>query len=339
MKVTILAIDLAKDVFQLHGNDESGHCVLKRRLRRSELLEFMTNIPLCTVAMEACSTSNYWGREFRRLGHEVRLISPQFVKPFVKTNKNDSADAEAIAEAAVRPSMRFVPVKELWQQELQALHRARSLLVQQRVALTNALRGFLREMGFVCASGDKSLNELISSLLADEEKFSGVFRDLLIRLSDAVAMTQDQVSALEVQLKAIAKKDVSCVRIQKIPGVGPITATALIAAIGDAKNFKNGRNLSAWLGLVPKQRSSGNKDQLLGISIRGDGYLRSLLIHGARAVIQFAEGKEDLRSKWALRKVNERGKNKAVVALANRNARVIWALLARNQEYREPVAA
>lgn len=338
MNISVLAIDLAKDVFQLHGNNEAGKCVLKRRLRRSELLKFIVNLPKCKIVMEACSGSNYWAREFIKMGHEAQLIAPQFVKPFVKTNKNDSADAEAIAEAAMRPNMRFVPLKEVWQQELQSIHRARTLMVAQRIAFSNALRGFLREQGHICGNGEKSLNQLVSNLLSDELKFSGLFRDLLIRMLSNIEQMQKEINHLERQIKNFAANDERCVRLQEINGVGPITASAVVAAIGDAKNFKNGRHFSAWLGLVPRQNSSGGKEVLLGISKRGDGYLRSLLIHGARASLQFAKDRDDYRSKWTLKKAETRGNNKATVALANRNARVIWALLAKNETYKPLVA-
>ncbi len=338
MNISILAIDLAKDVFQLHGNDLSGKCILRKKLRRSELLPFIANLPRCKIVMEACSGAHYWSREFIRLGHEALMISPQFVKPFVKTNKNDSADAEAIAEAAMRPSMRFVPLKEVWQQELQTLHRARSLMIAQRVALSNALRGFLREQGQVCRSGERPLSQLVNELLSDELKFSGVFRDLLVRMLESIQSIQKEIDHFEQQIKNFANSDERCQRIQEINGVGPLTASAIIASMGNPKNFKNGRHFSAWLGLVPKQNSSGGKEQLLGISKRGDSYLRSLLIHGARASLQFAHKHEDYRSKWCLKKVETRGMNKATVALANRNARVIWALLAKNETYK-PIAA
>ncbi len=338
MNISLLAIDLAKDVFQLHGNNSEGLCVLRKKLRRSQLLQFVANLPPCKVVMEACSSSNHWGREFSKLGHEVRLISPQFVKPFVKTNKNDSNDAEAIAEAAVRPAMRFVPIKEIWQQELQALHRARSLFVAQRIALTNSVRGFLREQGQFCEAGTNSIRKAVGQVLSDELKFSGIYRDLLMRMLASIESIQKQIEVLDQQIKKIADTDERCVRIQKINGVGPMTATAIVAAAGDSKNFKNGRHFSAWLGLVPRQKSSGGRDQLLGISKRGDAYIRCLLIHGARAALQFANKREDYRSKWATRKAEERGKNKAAVALANRNARVIWAMLARNECYK-PIAA
>ncbi len=337
MNISILAIDLAKDVFQLHGNSEAGKCVLRKKIRRSELLPFIAILPKCKIVMEACSGAHYWSREFVKLGHEALMISPQFVKPFVKTNKNDTADAEAIAEAAMRPSMRFVPIKEIWQQELQTLHRARSLMIAQRVAISNALRGFLREQGFVCKSGEKPLYRLVSELLRDEIKFSGTFRDLLMRLLSNIEGVQKEIDHFEKQIKKFASHDERCKRIQEVNGVGPLTASAIIASMGDPKNFKNGRHFSAWLGLVPRQNSSGGKEQLLGISKRGDSYLRSLLIHGARAALQFAHKHEDYRSKWSLKKVETRGMNKATVALANRNARVIWAMLAKNEVYR-PIA-
>jgi transposase len=338
MNISVLGIDLAKDVFQFHGNDASGKCVLKKKLRRSEVLNFVANLPSCKIAMEACAGSNYWARELIKLGHEAVLIAPQFVKPFVKTNKNDSADAEAIAEAAIRPNMRFVPIKEIWQQELQALHRSRSLMVSQRVAFANALRGLLHEQGLVCASGEKPLYDLVNVILNEEQKFSGMFRDLLNRLMKSIKELQKEIDHLEKQVKKFADTDDRCKRIQEINGVGPITASAIVAAVGNPSNFKNGRHFSAFLGLVPRQNSSGGKEKLLGISKRGDGYLRSLLIHGARAALQFAKKHDDYRSKWVIKKAAERGHNKATVALANRNARVIWALLAKNETYK-PIAA
>jgi transposase len=336
--INVLAIDLAKDIFQVHCNDETGKAVLRKKLRRSEVLAFVANTPRCLVAMEACGSANHWAREFKKMGHEVVLIAPQFVKPFVKTNKNDAADAEAIAEAATRPNMRFVPVKEIWQQELQAIHRARSLMVSQRVAMANALRAFLNEQGLVCASGEKPIYALAGEVLSEETKFSGIFRDLLIRMMASIQGLQKEIDHLEKQIKRFADTDERCKRIQEINGVGPITACAIVAAVGNPKNFKNGRHFSAFLGLVPKQNSSGGKEKLLGISKRGDGYLRSLLIHGARAVLQFSAKREDYRSKWVTKKALERGHNKATVALANRNARVIWALLAKNETYK-PLAA
>jgi transposase len=230
--------------------------------------------------------------------------------------------------------MRFVPLKEIWQQELQAIHRARSLMVAQRVAMANALRAFLSEQGLVCSSGEKPIYAMVKEILSDEIKFSGIFRDLLIRLMNHIQLLQKEIDHLEKQIKKFADTDDRCKRIQEINGVGPITACAIVATIGNANNFKNGRHFSAFLGLVPKQNSSGGKEKLLGTSKRGDGYLRSLLIHGARAVLQYSAKRDDYRSKWVTKKALERGNNKATVALANRNARVIWALLAKNETYK-----
>jgi transposase len=234
--------------------------------------------------------------------------------------------------------MRFVPIKEIWQQEQQALHRSRTLLVSQRVAAANSLRGILSEFGLVCSSGEKSIYKRVSELLLNAEAYSGMFRDLLMRLMSNIQVIQKEIDHLEKQIKKFADTDDRCARIQAIDGVGPITASAIVAAAGTAQNFKNGRQFSAFFGLVPKQNSSGGKDRLLGISKRGDGYIRALLIHGARSVLQVAPKRKDYRSKWVTKKSVERGHNKAVVALANRNARVIWALLAKNETYK-PLAA
>jgi transposase len=230
--------------------------------------------------------------------------------------------------------MRFVPIKEVWQQEWQFLHRTRSLYIAQRIAMSNALRGFLREQGFVCAKGEKPLFKLASELLQKENEHSWLTRDLLVRILDNIRAIQSNIDHFEAQIKKLATSDDRCKRVQKIEGVGPITASAIVAAIGSPNHFKNGRHFSAWLGLVPRQHSSGGKETLLGISKRGDGYLRSLLIHGARAALKTAHKRDSYRSQWVVRKATERGKNRATVALANRNARVIWALLAKNETYK-----
>jgi transposase len=335
MEISVLAIDLAKSVFQLHGNDANGRCLLRKKLRRSELRPFIALLPPCIVAMEACSGAQYWAREFRSFGHEVRLIAPQFVKPFVKTNKNDSADAEAIAEAAVRPNMRFVPIKERWQQDLLAIHRTRSLLIGHRVAVSNALRGFLAEQGLVFATGDGALKKGLQELLGRSEAAVSVeFAEILQALSGQLRRLAEQIEELDRKLEAVARRDERCKRLQKIEGVGPIISTAILGTIGDAREFKNGRQLSAFWGLVPRQSSSGGKQQLLGISKRGDGYIRKLLIHGARSAVQWAGKKDTQRNRWVLEKVRTRGMNKATVALANKNARVIWAVLAKGEHYR-----
>lgn len=334
MKVSLLAVDLAKSIFQIHGVDEKGKAVLKRKLRRPELVPYIANIPPCRIVMEACGSSYHWARRFQAHGHEVLLISPQFVKPFVKTNKNDAADAEAIAEAASRPNMRFVPLKQLWQQDVQCLHRIRQRLVKNRTALSNEIRGLLNEYGIVFAQGFSSLRKNLSLALADESNdlslsMRQVFSELLQELSD----TETQIESYDAKIQQVFEKNESCQRIRAIKGIGPITATAILAAVGDPKVFQNGRQFSAWLGLVPRQYSSGGKNSLFGISKRGDTYLRSLLIHGARAALKTAPYRKDRLSLWALQKQQSRGFNKAAVALANKHARIIWALLAHQKDY------
>lgn len=253
----------------------------------------------------------------------------------MKTNKNDSADAEAIAEAAARPNRRFVPIKERWQQDLLVLHRARELLISHRIALTNALRGFLAEQGLVFAKGDTALKRGIQeSLGRQEQAFSTGFTQILQALCTQVRLLNEQIEELDRKIQSIAKSDERCQRLQQIEGVGPVISTAIVGTIGDAREFKNGRQLSAFFGLVPRQSSTGGKQQLLGISKRGDGYIRKLLIHGARAAVQWADKKDTARNRWVLEKVRTRGMNKATVALANKNARVIWAVLAKEQPYR-----
>ena len=339
MEITLLGIDLAKTVFQLHGNDRHGRCVLRKKLRRPELYEFITKLPPCIIGMEACSGAHYWGRRFEEAGHSVRLISPQFVKPFVKANKNDANDAEAIAEAVARPSMRFVPIKAPWQLEIQAIHRARSLLVCQRVALGNAIRGFLGEQGIALPQGKAQLQKWFSEELMHNESLSESFKDMLCQLWEEYQSLQQKEAVLLAKIEKIAKSDERIQRLQKIEGVGPLIATAAVAAIGDPKHFKNGRQFSAWLGLVPRQNSSGGKQVLSGISKRGDRYLRSLMVHGGRSVINAAKRGNAHRSGWILEKERTRGANKTAVAIANHNARVIWALLAKGESYREQKTA
>ena len=334
MTINLLAIDLAKNVFQLHGNDEKGRCVLKKKIKRLELFNFIQLLPPCVIAMEACSGAHYWACRFQEAGHRVQLISPQHVKPFVKANKNDANDAEAIAEAASRPSMRFVPIKTNWQLELQALHRSRSLLITHRVALGNAIRAFLIEQGIALPEGKSALQNWLSSELLTSN-LSESFKELIQTLyAEYLSLSQREALLLN-KLEKIAKTDERAKRIQKIDGVGPLIATAMVASMGDPKHFKNGRQFSAWLGLVPKQHSSGGKQVLLGISKRGDSYLRSLLVHGARSVINAAKRGNAHRSDWILEKVRTRGPNKTAVAIANHNARVIWALIAKGEDFKE----
>ena len=333
MEITVLAIDLAKEVFQLHGTDAQGRAVLKKRLRRSELRVFVANLKPCIIGLEACGGSHYWAREFQKFAHEVRLISPQFVKPFVKSQKNDSNDAEAIAEAVIRPSMRFVPVKQEWQQDIQNIHRIRQRLVRSRTALGNEIRGLLSEYGIVLPRKISNLRKLLPSIL-ETQSLSSLAQRSFGRLLQEMRDIEEKIAAHEKEIEEIFKASEMARRIEKIPGVGVLTATALTGAVGDARAFKNGRQFAAWLGLVPRQNSSGGKTQLLGISKRGDVYLRTLLIHGARSALMRASRRTDRRSRWAVELAKNRGFNRATVALANKTARIIWVLMARGEEYR-----
>jgi len=331
---TLLGIDIAKDVFQLHGVDDKGKSVLRRKLTRTKLAEFMAKLPLCVSVMEACGGANYWYRKFKAMGHEVRLISPQFVKPFVKTNKNDPNDAEAICEAASRPSMRYVSPKSIEQQDLQAVHRIRTRLVEERTALINQIRGLLAEYGVVVPKGINQIRKKLPEILEDaENELSHLGRELFFDLYQEISEIDEKIEKYSVKLGSIFASNELCQRISKIEGIGIISATAVIAAIGDPKTFKNGRHFSAFLGLVPRQSSSGNKQKLLGISKRGDAYVRTLLIHGARSVVRTVGSREDSRSQWIRNLKERRGANKTAVALANKNARIIWALLAKEKHY------
>jgi transposase len=335
-KVTLLGIDLAKNVFQLHGVDDKGKPVLIRKLTRNKLMEAMTKQPPCTVVMEACGGANYWSRKFKQMGHEVKLISPQFVKPFVKTNKNDRNDAEAIVEAASRPTMRFVSPKTVEQEDIQMVHRVRSRLIQERTALVNQIRGLLAEYGIVVPKGINKIRKALPGILEDaknELSHSGrlIFNDLYEEIEEK----DKKIKKYDMKLEVIFKTNEACQKIEKIEGIGIIAATAIVATIGDPKVFKNGRHFAAFLGLVPRQCSSGNKQRLLGISKRGDIYIRTLLIHGGRSVVRCVDNKEDPRSKWIKNIKERRGTNKAAVALANKNARIIWAVLAKNEQYRK----
>ena len=333
--IKVLGIDLAKDVFQLHGTDAKGNRILTKRLSRGKLIEYMANVTPCLVGIEACGGAHYWARVFEEHGHTVKIISPQFVKPYVKSTKNDARDAEAIAEAVTRPNMRFVPKKTMEQQDVLLLHRARELAIKQRTAHGNQLRGLLAEYGIVVAKGLSHLNKLPEILEMEEDKLSSVSKEVFFQLYEQLKTYAEQVVYYEKKIHSHAATDPRCVAVQAIEGVGPITASAIVATIGDAHAFKNGREVSAWLGLVPKQNSSGNKIVLGGISKRGDRYVRKLLVHGARTVVNTCDNKADRKNQWVTDKKQRCGYNKAAVALANKNARVIWALLATGECYRK----
>jgi transposase len=333
--ITILGIDLAKLVFHVVGMDDAGHVVLRKRLTRSALLPFIANLPPLRIGMEACGSAHYWARQFREHGHEVRLIAPQFIKAYVKSPKNDARDAEAICEAVTRPTMRFVPIKRVEQQDLQALHRIRERLIKARTALVNEIRGLLSEYGIILPQSLTKFRALIvEKLEADQAKLTALSTEVFRHLYEEFLALEKRLAYYNEKLTAIGQAHPACQRLQTIPGIGPVSATALIAAIGDVTQFKNGRQLAAWLGLVPREHSTGGKPRLLGISKRGDRYLRKLLVHGARATLRWVDTKSDDRSRWLKALIARRGKNRATVALANKNARIAWALLAHNQEYR-----
>jgi transposase len=306
----------------------------KKRLTREALLPFIAQLSPVVIGMEACGGAHYWARCLREQGHEVKLMAPQFVKPYVKSNKNDMRDAEAIAEAVTRPSMRFVPVKDVAQQDIQALHRVRERLVTARTALVNEMRGLLAEYGIVLPQGlAKFRQALMSTLEAEHTKLTPLGQELFHKLFGELGKLDAELAYYQDKLEALAQAHPVCQRLLTIPGIGPLTATALIAAVGDAGVFKNGRQFAAWLGLVPKQYSTGGQTRLLGISKRGDSYIRKLLIHGARATLRWARTKADRRSQWIRGLLDRRGWNWTAVAVANKNARIVWALLSRGGVY------
>jgi transposase len=338
--IAVLGIDIAKLVFHVVGMDEAGHVVLRKRLTRSALLTFIANLPPLRIGMEACGSAHYWARRFREHGHDVRLIAPQFIKAYVKSPKNDTRDAEAICEAVTRPTMRFVPIKRVEQQDLQALHRVRERLIKARTALVNEIRGLLSEYGIILPQSLTKFRALIVDKLQEEEaKLTTMSAELFWQLYDEFRALEKRIGYYDEKLTAMGQAHPACQRLQTIPGIGPVSATALIAAIGDATQFKNGRQLAAWLGLVPREHSTGGKPRLLGMSKRGNIYLRKLLVHGARATLRWIDTKNDERSRWLRALIARRGKNRAAVALANKNARIVWALLAHDQEYHARIPA
>ena len=339
MNIATVGLDLAKNVFQAHGVDERSRPVLKKQLKRDQVAAFFANLPPCLVGMEACGSAHHWARKLQSLGHTVRLMAPQFVKPYVKTNKNDAADAEAICEAVARPNMRFVPPKNIEQQAVLALHRVRQGFVKARTAQANQIRGLLAEYGLIISKGIRFVTSRVPELIEDASNdIPGSFRLLVQRLLDHLKELDRQVDELEDQIRAWHRDNPASCKLAQVPGIGPITASALVATIGDARTFENARQLSAWMGLVPRQSSSGGVPTLLGISKRGDTYLRTLMIHGARSVLRVAQSKPDDTS-WAHRVQQRRNHNIAAVALANKNARVVWALLARDREFRPDYTA
>ena len=334
MDIKVIGLDLAKNVFQVAGLDAGGRTVLRRQLRRSEVLGFFANQPPVLVGMEACGGAHYWAREIAKLGHSVKLMNPKYVKPYVKTNKNDRADAAAIAEAATRASVRAVPVKQAWQQDLQSVHRVRTQLMRERVAVGNQIRGLLAEYGIVVAKGGAALKRALAQVLEEADNaLSSLMRQLLAERYERWGALAAQITDYDRMLTRAAREHPACSALLEVPGIGVMGATALVVQVNDARHLKNGRELAACQGLVPRHSGTGGKEWLGHISKRGDGYVRTLFVHGARAVLRTAPRKTDRLSRWALELSKRRGPNIAAVAVANKMARIAWVILARGQRY------
>jgi transposase len=329
--VTTVGIDLAKNVFSVHGVDTSGREVLRRTVRRDQLMALIVQLPTCLIGMEACSGAHEWARQFAVLGHAVRLMAPKFVAPYRKSGKNDGNDAEAICEAVTRPNMRFVPIKSVEQQSILCLHRTRQGFVEERTATFNRIRGLLAEFGHVLPQRAVEVRRRLPELL---EQLPALAARALTDLQAHVRALDQHILNYERELERLARTDERAKRVQELYGVGPLSASAIIASVGNAHEFQNGRQFAAWLGLVPRQYSTGGKTRLGHITRRGDPYLRTLLIMGARAVLQAASRRQDRLSRWALSVRERRGYHRACVAIAAKNARIVWALLSNNQPLR-----
>jgi transposase len=338
MKVTTVGLDLAKSVFTVHGVDERSNTVLRKSVGRAKLLELFAQLPVCVVGMEACSGAQHWARELRKLGHDPRIMAAEFVEPYRRGGKNDANDAAAICEAVSRPQMHFVALKSVEQQAVVAVHRLRQGLVEERTALANRLRGLLTEYGVVVGVGLDRLRRALPEILEDGDNgIPGIAREVFADVGQQLRELDARIAAYDRRIAALARASAPVQRLMKIEGVGPVTATALVAAVGDAKVFRSGRQFAAWLGLTPRQHSTGGKQRLGAMTKHGDVYLRTLLIHGARAVLRVTPKRSDAKSRWAESLRRRRPDNVAAVALAAKHARIIWALLARAQDY-QPAA-
>jgi transposase len=335
MDVKVVGVDIAKRYFQVHGISVSGVVTIRRKISRDGFLKLFADLPPCLVGLEAGSGAHYWAREIARLGHDVKLMPPQFVRPYVKTNKNDAADAEACCEAVQRPGMRFVPVKSVEQQAAMALHRVRDHLVRQRTGTINALRGHLAEYGIIAAALRGGLNQLFSIIEAEEsdEYLPASVKQLLRILVAEIRAADAHIADLDRKLKDRARDDEACRRLIEVPGIGPVIATAVVAMVPDKHRFSSARHFAAWLGLTPRQHSSGGKERLLGISKRGDAYMRRQFINGARALVRIASGRTGGYWDWINALLARRSFNVVTVAVANKLARVAWALQARGERW------
>lgn len=342
MEVYMIGIDIAKTNFSLHAVDQFGRCVWRKNLKRSMMLSFFARTLPVRVSMESCAGSHFWGRELSKQGHQVSLIAAQFVKPFLRSQKNDRNDAEAITEASLRPNMNFVAIKKTWQQDIQSLHRIRKRVLNNRISLVNQIRGLLHEYGIVIPESLASFKKQIPVIFENESQYlSNTFLSYLHDLYQEFCELEAKKVKYDKEIEKIASSREDCKRLMQVPGVGPLTSTAFVASLGDPNHFKNGRQVGAWLGLVPKQHSSGGKPKLSGITKRGDCYLRQLLVHGARSYIQYVN-KRKYSSAYAAKTeemVNSKGYNLTSVAIANRNARVMWAMLKHNTDYSEAMTS
>ena len=337
--VTTIGFDIAKSVFQVHGIDAEGQGVVRQRLRRSRVLGFFKKLSPCVVGMEACASSHYWSRELQALGHTVRFMPPAYVKPYLKRQKNDAADAEAICEAVQRPSMRFVPTKTPDQQACLMLHRTRHLFIRQQTALINAIRAHLAEFGIVAPVGRNGVEELLDVVAdPDDGRVPEIARECLEALGSQLRRLKRQILTFDQRINAWHRSSETSRRLDELPGVGPALATALVASIPDPRVFRSGRDFSAWVGLVPKQNSSGGRERLGNITKQGDRYLRSLFCAGALAVIRYAKIHGTKHRPWLAKLLERRPTKVAAIALANKIARMAWAMMAKGERYREPVA-
>jgi transposase len=337
--VATIGLDIAKSIFQVHGVDAGGQVVIRRRLKRRYVLAFFQKLSPCLVGIEACASSHYWSRELQALGHKVRLMPPAYVKPYVKRQKNDATDAEAICEAVTRPNMRFVATKTPEQQSCLTLHRTRHLLIRQQTSVINAIRAHVAEFGIVAPVGRNGVDQLLG-IVADlaDKRLPEVARTCVAALGAQLRMLKAQILEFDRMIRAWQRSSEVSRRLDAIPGVGPALATALVASVADPKAFRSGRDFSAWIGLVPKQSSSGGKDRLGNISKRGDRYLRSLFTAGALAVIRYAKIHGTTHRPWLTALLARRPTKVAAIALANKLARMAWAMMAKGEQYKEPAA-
>jgi transposase len=337
--ITTVGLDIAKSVFQVHGVDAAGKVIIRRQLKRRQVLPFFQRLPACVVGMEACATSHHWSREVGALGHTVRLMPPAYVKPYVKRQKNDAADAEAICEAVTRATMRFVETKTPEQQACLMLHRTRHLFIRQQTSVINAIRAHMAEFGIVARVGRNGVAELLA-VAADptDRRLPEVARTCVAALGVQLRMLKAQILAFDRRIGAWHRSNQTSKRLDQIPGIGPALATALVASVPDPQAFRSGRNFSAWIGLVPKQHSSGGKDRLGSISKQGDRYLRGLFTTGALAVIRYAKIHGTKHRPWLTALLARRPTKVAAIALANKLARMAWAIMAKGERYKEPAA-